>query len=96
MHIHGGWFNWGSARTYRNLAGQIASSAGAAAFVPDYRLAPEHPFPGAVRDILACCVGLVERGCSKIAITGDSAGGNLALGLLAYIAASNDAAAKFL
>jgi monoterpene epsilon-lactone hydrolase len=86
MHIHGGWFNWGSARAYRNLAGQIAASAGVAAFVPDYRLAPEHPFPAAIEDVRACYVGLVERGFSRIAITGDSAGGNLALGLLIYLA----------
>jgi epsilon-lactone hydrolase len=43
LHFHGGWFSWGSARAYCNLVGQIARSVGAAAFVPDYRLAPEHP-----------------------------------------------------
>ncbi len=86
MHIHGGWFNWGSATAFRNLAGQIAAIAGVAAFVPDYRLAPEHPFPAAVEDVKACYAGLVERGFSKIAITGDSAGGNLAFGLLVYLA----------
>jgi epsilon-lactone hydrolase len=96
MHLHGGWFNWGSARAYRNLAGQIAASAGVGVFVPDYRLAPEHPFPAAVEDVRACYVGLAERGFSKIAITGDSAGGNLALGLLVYLAANKDAAAKVL
>jgi epsilon-lactone hydrolase len=96
MHIHGGWFNWGSARAFRNLAGQIAASAGVAAFVPDYRLAPEHPFPAAAEDVRACYVGLVERGFSKIAITGDSAGGNLTLGLLVHLAANKDAAAKAL
>lgn len=96
MHIHGGWFNWGSARAYRNLAGQIAASAGVVAFVPDYRLAPEHPFPAAAEDVRACYVGLAERGFSKIAITGDSAGGNLALGLLVYLAANKDAASQAL
>ena len=86
MHIHGGWFNWGSAQAFRNLAGHIASSAGVAVFVPDYRLAPEHPLPAAVEDIRACYAGLTERGFSKIAITGDSAGGNLAIGLLVHLA----------
>jgi epsilon-lactone hydrolase len=52
------------------------------AFIPDYRLAPEHPFPAAIRDAEACYRGLVERGTKKIALTGDSAGGNLALVLL--------------
>jgi len=83
IHVHGGWFNFGSARAYRNLVGHIASSAGATAFVPDYRLAPEHPFPAAVTDVEACYRGLVDKGISKIAVTGDSAGGNLALVLLA-------------
>ena len=86
MHIHGGWFNWGSAQAFRHLAGHIAVSAGVAAFVPDYRLAPEHPFPAAAEDVRACYFDLTERGFSKIAITGDSAGGNLALELLVYLA----------
>src|SRR3954466_13231411 len=45
LHAHGGWFNLGSAHAYRNFVGQIASSAGADAFIPEYRLAPEHLFP---------------------------------------------------
>jgi epsilon-lactone hydrolase len=86
VHIHGGWFNWGSAQAFRHLAGHIAVRAGVAAFLPDYRLAPEHPFPAAAEDVRACYFGLIERGFSKIAITGDSAGGNLALELLVYLA----------
>jgi epsilon-lactone hydrolase len=88
MHIHGGWFNFGSAQAFRHLAGHIAAHAGVATFVPDYRLAPEHPFPAAVEDVRACYSGLVEQGFSKIAITGDSAGGTLALGLLVHLAAN--------
>src|ERR1700694_3244802 len=82
IHVHGGWFNLGTARAYRNFVGHIASSAGADAFIPDYQLAPEHPFPAAVRDVEACYRGLVAKGINKIAVTGDSAGGNLALVLL--------------
>jgi monoterpene epsilon-lactone hydrolase len=89
MHIHGGWFNWGSAQAFRHLAGHIAVSAGAAVFLPEYRLAPEHPFPAALEDIRACYAGLTERGFSKVAITGDSAGGNLALELLVHLAANS-------
>ena len=88
MHIHGGWFNFGSAQAFRHLAGHIAGGVGVATFVPDYRLAPEHPFPAAVEDVRACYTGLVEEGFSKIAITGDSAGGTLALGLLVHLAAN--------
>src|SRR6266850_2431912 len=82
IHVHGGWFNFGSARAYRNLVGHIAASAGTDAFIPEYRLAPEHLFPAAVTDVEACYRGLVDRGINKIAVTGDSAGGDLALVLL--------------
>src|SRR2546430_9702545 len=87
LHLHGGWFNLGTARAYRNFVGHIAASAGADAFVPDYRLAPEHPFPAAVTDVEACYRGLVDKQINKIAVTGDSAGGNLALVLLSIAGA---------
>jgi monoterpene epsilon-lactone hydrolase len=82
LHVHGGWFNLGSAHAYRNFVGHIASSAGTATFIPDYRLAPEHPFPAAVTDVKACYRGLVDKGIDKIAVVGDSAGGTLALVLV--------------
>jgi acetyl esterase/lipase len=82
LHLHGGWFNWGSAEAYRHLVGHIARSAGAEAFVPDYRLAPEHPFPAGLHDSVAAYRALIANGSNRIAITGDSAGGNLALVLL--------------
>src|SRR3989441_6292602 len=87
MHVHGGWFNLGSASASRNWVAHIASSAGADAFVPDYRLAPEHRFPTAVEDVEACYRGLVDKGINKIAVTGDSAGGDLALVLLSIACA---------
>jgi monoterpene epsilon-lactone hydrolase len=87
QHLHGGWFNLGSAAAYRHLAGHIARSAGAAAFIPDYRLAPEYPFPAAIEDARANLHGLAERGIDRIAVTGDSAGGALALSLLPLVAA---------
>jgi len=82
LHLHGGWFNWGSAQAFRHLVGHVARSAGARAFVPDYRLAPEHPFPAGAKDAASCLEGLLDRSLRAVAITGDSAGGNLALGLL--------------
>jgi epsilon-lactone hydrolase len=87
LHLHGGWFNWGAASAFRNFVGHIALRAEADAFIPDYRLAPEHPFPAAVKDAEACYRGLVDRGIKKIALTGDSAGGNLALVLLSIATA---------
>jgi monoterpene epsilon-lactone hydrolase len=86
LHLHGGWFNFGSARAYRHLVGHIAARAEAKAFVPDYRLAPEHPFPAATDDVLACYQGLAGSGVRRIALSGDSAGGNLALGLASRVA----------
>jgi monoterpene epsilon-lactone hydrolase len=95
IHVHGGWFNLGTAQAYRNFVGHIASNACADAFIPDYRLAPEHPFPAAVRDLEACYRGVVDKGISNIALAGDSAGGNLALVLLSIASAraSKDAVA---
>jgi monoterpene epsilon-lactone hydrolase len=83
LHLHAGWFNFGSARAFRNLVGHLAARAGARAFIPDYRLAPEHPFPAAIDDVEACYRGLDERNIRRVAVTGDSAGGNLALALAA-------------
>jgi monoterpene epsilon-lactone hydrolase len=89
LHLHGGLFNWGTAHAFCNLVGHIARRAGAAAFIPDYRLAPEHPFPAAVKDVEACYRGLVDRGIRNIALSGDSAGGNLALVLLSIATAQS-------
>jgi epsilon-lactone hydrolase len=52
-----------------------------------------HPFPAALRDLEACCRGLVDKGITRIALTGDSAGGDLALVLLSIVSrqASKDA-----
>ena len=86
VHLHGGWFNFGSAKAYRHLIGHIAARAAARTFVPDYRLAPEHPFPAATDDVLACYRGLAGKDVQRIALTGDSAGGNLALGLASQVA----------
>jgi monoterpene epsilon-lactone hydrolase len=89
LHLHGGWFNLGSAMAYRHLVGHIARSAGVPAFVPDYRLAPEHPFPAAIEDAKTTLLGLERRGIDRISVTGDSAGGGLALSLLALVGAES-------
>lgn len=91
IYLHGGAYVLGSPHAYRHFAGQIAARSHAAVFVPAYRLAPEHAFPAAVDDARAAYRGLADHGAQRIAIAGDSAGGGLALVLLA--AAHGDALA---
>ena len=80
LYLHGGAYILGSAKAYRNFAGQVASHAGVAAFAVDYRLAPEHIFPAAIDDTIAAFQGL-SQDFASIIVVGDSAGGGLALAL---------------
>ena len=91
LYLHGGGYVLGSAHAYRHFAGQFAARTGVAAFVADYALAPERPFPAGVRDAQAAFRGLLAQGVETIALVGDSAGGGLALATLAL--AHADAAA---
>jgi epsilon-lactone hydrolase len=86
LYLHGGWFVLGSASAYRNFVGHIAARTKVAAFIPDYRLAPEHPLPAALDDSRAVYDGLAEAGWRSMAVVGDSAGGALAIELLASLA----------
>lgn len=83
LYIHGGAFAMGSPRTHRGLTRRLAIAARACVVVPDYRLAPEHPYPEGLMDVLAVYRGLLARGVAPahIVIAGESAGGNLALAL---------------
>ena len=86
LYLHGGGYVLGSAQALTHFAGQIAARAGADAFVPDYRLAPEHQFPAAIDDAVAAYRGLVAEGAERIVVVGDSAGGGLTLALLSILA----------
>ncbi|MGB0954984.1 MAG: alpha/beta hydrolase [Panacagrimonas sp.] len=81
LHLHGGAFIGGKLRTYHPFAGGLAKRLRAEVILPDYRLAPEHPFPAAPEDCLAVYQTLLECGVEpgRFAVTGDSAGGNLTL-----------------
>ncbi|WP_052666916.1 alpha/beta hydrolase [Nitriliruptor alkaliphilus] len=81
LYIHGGGFVVGSPRSHRPLAGALAHATGATVVVPDYRLAPEHPYPAAADDVLAVHAALGDRRPERLTVAGDSAGGNLAIGL---------------
>jgi epsilon-lactone hydrolase len=81
--FHGGGYVFGSPRRYAGLAGRFAKTAGAPVYIPEYRLAPEHPFPGATEDGLRAYKAMLERYPSEnIALAGDSAGGGLCVATL--------------
>tara|TARA_R110002020_G_scaffold47707_24_gene135887 strand:+ start:3440 stop:4345 length:906 start_codon:yes stop_codon:yes gene_type:complete len=81
LYFHGGAFVVGSAATHRFLVSHIVKAANTAAFVAEYRLAPEHPFPAAYDDAWNAYAGLNQLGYKRIALVGDSAGGGLAFAL---------------
>jgi len=86
LYLHGGGFLFGSPATYRSRARRIAFRCDAEVYVPDYRLAPEHPFPAALEDALAAWAYVAAlRPEAPIVVVGDSAGGGLTLSLLAAL-----------
>lgn len=84
LYLHGGAFEVGSPTDYQGFCSRLASRLAAIVVTPDYRLAPEHPFPAAVDDVLAAYRGLLDSGrpAETIALAGDSAGGGLVLSCL--------------
>ncbi|MGA9598346.1 MAG: alpha/beta hydrolase [Acidimicrobiia bacterium] len=84
LYFHGGGYLAGSAATHRRWAARLTWAIGCKTYVPEYRLAPQHPFPAALDDALAVYLALLERGVrpEEIVVAGDSAGGGLSLALL--------------
>lgn len=91
-YLHGGAYMMGSPQTHRKMVSHIAKRAGMRALLPDYRLAPEHPFPGALEDSTVVYRSLLESGenPARIAIGGDSAGGNLSMATLLALRDAGD------
>lgn len=79
LYVHGGGFVACSPRTHRPVTGALARR-GFSVFAPDYRLAPEHPFPAGLEDVVAAWTAFRASGPASLA--GESAGGNLALALM--------------
>lgn len=76
--LHGGGFVMGSAKGYCAFAADISQATGSSVFVPEYRLAPEHPFPAGRDDAAAVIAAAVsEVGPESCFAIGDSAGGGL-------------------
>ncbi len=90
--LHGGGFALGSSTSHRKLAGHIAKACGCLAFVADFRLAPEHPFPAQIEDGVAVYRALLESGYDPADITpvGDSAGANLAIAMTLQLMRAGD------
>ena len=84
LYLHGGGFVTGSSSLYRHLTWRLAAAARARLLSVDYRLAPEHPFPAALEDAVAAYRWLLADGADsqRVAVMGDSAGGNLAFAML--------------
>jgi len=83
LYFHGGGYICGSPKTHRGLTGHLAKSSDTMVIVPDYRLAPEHPFPAALDDAEKLYRALLDEGHppGAISFAGDSAGGGLAVAL---------------
>jgi acetyl esterase/lipase len=79
VHFHGGGYCVGSALTPRSWAAHLSARAGCPVILPEYRLAPEHPYPAALNDARAIWA---ELSAPDKVVSGDSAGGGLALALL--------------
>jgi acetyl esterase/lipase len=84
LFIHGGGWSVGDLDTYDGMARRHAAGADAIVVSIDYRLAPEHPYPAAVDDAWAATQWVAEHAAElgadpdRLAVAGDSAGGNLA------------------
>lgn len=89
LYFHGGGYVFGSPRTHRAMLARLSAMTGIAACLPEYRLAPENPFPAAIEDAMTAYHTLLDRGIApdQIIMGGDSAGGGLVLALLGEIVA---------
>lgn len=79
LYLHGGGYCVGSPESHRPITTQLAKLSGFTVYAPDYRLAPEQPYPAALNDAVSAYRALRDRGHARIVLAGDSAGGGLAL-----------------
>jgi monoterpene epsilon-lactone hydrolase len=84
LYLHGGGYMMGSAYGFLPLVGALAAAAEVGALVPEYRLAPEHPFPAALEDAVRAYAWMLDQGveAGRCTLAGDSAGAGLAMSLL--------------
>ncbi|MFU8816509.1 MAG: alpha/beta hydrolase [Pseudomonadales bacterium] len=91
LYLHGGAFSMGSPRSHRVITAELARRTGLALLVLEYRLLPEHRRPDGIEDVRAAYRWLLQHGPQgpgtdqPLFVAGDSAGGNLALMLIAWV-----------
>ena len=88
LHLHGGGYVAKIKNSYYDMAVNYCDAGeGISVLSPDYRIAPEHPFPAALEDAVASYQWLLDRGWTgeQIIVAGDSAGGGLAIALTMYL-----------
>lgn len=91
LWLHGGAHVMGSSRTHGRMLARLGREAGITVCLPDFRLAPEHPFPAGLEDAEAVWDALREtRAAGEILLGGDSSGGGLMLALLARLLARGE------
>src|SRR3954454_11538203 len=94
LFLHGGGYELGSLRSDGELAARLGRASGMRVLFPEYRLAPEHPFPAAIDDVRAVWRWLhtdQRLSAGSMAVAGDSAGGGLAVALLVATRDAGDA-----
>jgi salicylate hydroxylase len=92
LHFHGGGYLIGSAKGSLEYASRLAAAVGGTCYTVDYRLAPEHPYPAAIDDAICAYRALLARGiaASSILVSGESAGGGLAVALVLALRTAGD------
>lgn len=81
--LHGGGFVMGSAKGYCAFAAEVSQATGARMFVPEYKRAPEHPYPAALNEVRGALKAAIDEfGAQSCFAIGDSAGGGLLLSAL--------------
>lgn len=92
LWCHGGAHIMGSARTHRAMLARLSAMSGLRACLPDYRRAPEAPFPASLEDMASVWTALRAKGyaAQDIVLGGDSSGGGVALALLSQLLAAGE------
>lgn len=90
MYLFGGGFVMGSPECDLSIAAQIAHIMNKRVVMVDYRLSPENKFPCAYKDAYDVYTGLVDSGMSPVYVVGESAGGNLTVGLIQRLVESGE------